>query len=144
MSAYCATTPDPTEDSSFLSWLDETLPVRSEGVKTAAHLAVLPDKIDPDLPDIPDYEPAIIDEIRSQREDCFSDFYQHRVPQAWHTSFQAGSSHRKEAKPPPKNFRELTGHQFETQFRESMQGQIDEHVRIFKSWTEVCRAVRLS
>ena len=48
-------TPDPTIDSSFLSWLDEALPVRSEGVKAAAHLDGLPDKRVPDLPDIPDY-----------------------------------------------------------------------------------------
>src|SRR6266436_2469008 len=130
-------TPDPTVDSSFHTWLDETLPVRSEGVKAAAHLAVLPDKIDPDLPDIPDYEPAIIDEIRCQKEDRFSNFYQHRVPQAWHTAFQARSAHRRDAPPPPKNYRELTGHQYEARFRESMQGQIDEHVNIFKSWTEV-------
>ena len=80
-------TPDLTIDSSFLSWLDEALPVRSEGVKAAAHLKVLPDKLVLDLPDILDYEPAIIDEIRRQREDRFSDFHQHQVPQAWHTAF---------------------------------------------------------
>jgi hypothetical protein len=130
-------TPDPTVDSSFVSWLDEALPVRSEGVKAAEHLAVLPDKIDPDLPDIPDYEPAIIDEIRRQREDRFSDFHQHRVPQAWHTAFQAGSTHRKNEPSAPKNYRELTGHKYEARFRESMQEQIDQHVDIFKSWTEV-------
>jgi hypothetical protein len=45
---------DPMIDSSFLTWLDEKLPVRSEGVKAAAHLAILLDKIDSDLPDIPD------------------------------------------------------------------------------------------
>jgi hypothetical protein len=96
-------------DSSFLTWLDEKLPVRSEGVKAAAHLAILPDKLDPDLPDIPNYEPAIIDEIRRQREDRFSDFHQHRIPQTWHTAFQAGSAHRKDAHrkdapPAPKNY----------------------------------------
>ena len=60
---------------SFLSGLDEALPVRSEGVKAAAHRYELPDKRVPDLPDIPDYEPAILDEIRRQREDRFSDFH---------------------------------------------------------------------
>ena len=81
-------TPDPIIDSSFLSGLDEALPIRSEGVKAAAHRYGLPDKRVPDLPDIPDYKPAILDKIRRQREHRFSDFHQHRVPQAWHTAFQ--------------------------------------------------------
>jgi hypothetical protein len=130
-------TPDPTVDSSFLAWLDETLPVRSEGVKAAVHLAILPDKIDPDLPDIPDYEPAILDEIRHQREDQFSDFHQHRIPQTWHIAFQTGSAHRRDAPLAPKNYRELTGHTYKARFKESMQEQIDEHVKIVKSWTEI-------
>jgi hypothetical protein len=96
---------DPTIDSSFLSWLDEALPVRSEEVKAAAHLDGLPDKLVPDLPDILDYEPAILDKIRRQREDRFSDFHQHQVPQAWHTAFQAGSTNRRNEPPAPKNLR---------------------------------------
>ena len=106
-------TPDLTINSSFLSWLDEALPVRSEGVKAAAHIDGLPDKSVPDLPDIPDYKPAIIDEIRRQKEDWFSDFHQHRVPQVWHTAFQAGSTHQRNELPVPKNYRELTGHKYE-------------------------------
>src|SRR6266436_2742762 len=132
-------TPEPTIESSFLTWLDLTMPVRPEGVKLAANLAVLPDRIIPDLPDIPDYEPAVIDEIRRQNEDRFYDFHQHRVPQTWHTAFQEGSSHQRDAPPPPKNFREVTGHQYEAQFRESMEGHIKEHVNLFKSWTEVAK-----
>jgi hypothetical protein len=90
-------------------------------VEAAAHLAILPDKIDPDLPDIPDYEPAILDEIRRQREDRFSDFHQHRISQTWHTAFQTGSAYRRDAPPAPKNYRELTGHVYEAWFKESMQ-----------------------
>ena len=111
--------------------------LNTEGVKVAAHLAILPDKIDPDLPDIPDYEPAILDEIRRQREDRFSDFHHHRILQTWHTAFQTGSAHRRDAPPAPKNYRELTGHTYEARFKESMQEQIDEYVKIFKSWTEI-------
>ena len=100
-------TPDLTIDLSFLTWLDKALPVRSEGVKAAAHIDGLPDKRVPDVPDIPDYEPAIIDEIRRQREDRFSDFHQHRVPQAWHTAFQAGSTNRRN-EPPVRGISSLT------------------------------------
>jgi hypothetical protein len=106
-------------------------------VKAAAHLAVLLDKIDPDLPDILDYKPAIIDEKRRQREDRFSVFHQNRVPQAWHIAFQAGSTHQRNELPAPKNYRELTSHKYKVRFKESMQEQIDQHMKIFKSWTEV-------
>ena len=130
-------TPDPTVDSNFLTWLEETIPVKSERVRPAAYLAVLPDKIEPDLPETPNFEPAIIHDLKRQQEDRFYDFHQHRVPQAWHTAFQAGSSHRRDAPPPPKNYREVKGHQYEAQFKESMKGHIAEHVNLFKSWTEV-------
>jgi hypothetical protein len=113
------------------------MPVRSEGVKPAANLAVLPDRITPDLPEIPEYELAMIDEIRQQNEDCFYDFYQYRVPQTWYTAFQAGSTNRKDAPSPPKNFREVTSYRYEAQFRESMEGHIKEYTNLFKSWTEV-------
>ena len=53
---------------SFLIWLDLEIPVRSEGVKLVANLTVLPDRI-PDLPDIPDYKPAIINQIQNQNKD---------------------------------------------------------------------------
>ena len=97
-------TPEPTIESSFLTWNDLAMPVRSEGVKLAANLAVLPDRITPDLPEIPEYEPAVIDEIRQQNKDRFYDFHQYRVPQTWHTAFQAGSTYRRGAPSPPKNF----------------------------------------
>jgi hypothetical protein len=61
-------TPKPSVKSSYLIWLDLAMPVKSEEVKPAADMAVLPDRI-PDLPGIPDYEPAIVDEIRRQNED---------------------------------------------------------------------------
>jgi hypothetical protein len=69
------------------------MPVRSKGVKPAANLAVLPDRITPELPEIPEYEPAVTDEIRQQNEDRFYNFYQYQVPQTWHTAFQVGSTH---------------------------------------------------
>jgi hypothetical protein len=56
-------TPELSVKSSYLTWLDLAMPVKSEGVKLAADMTVLPDRI-PDLPGIPDYEPAIVDEIR--------------------------------------------------------------------------------
>ena len=130
-------TPEPSIKSSFLTRNDLAMPVRSEGVKPAANLAVLPDRITPDLPEIPEYEPAVINEIRQQNEDRFYDFHQYRVPQTWHTAFQAGSTHQRDAPSPPKNFREVTGHRYEAQFRESMEGHIKEHTNLFKSWTEV-------
>ena len=55
----------------------------------------------------------------------------------WHTVFQAGSTHQRDAPSPPKNFREVTGHRYEAQFRESIEGHIKEHTNLFKSWTEV-------
>jgi hypothetical protein len=64
-------TPEPTIESSFLTWNDLAMPVRSEGVKPVANLAVLPDRITPDLLGIPEYKPAMIDEIRQQNKDCF-------------------------------------------------------------------------
>jgi hypothetical protein len=103
-------TPELTIESSFLTWNNLAMPVRSEGVKLVANLAVLPDRITPDLPEISEYKPAMIDEIRQQNEDRFYDFHQYRVPQTWHTTFQAGSTHQKDASSPPKNFREVTGH----------------------------------
>ena len=48
-------------------------------MKAAAHIDGLPDKRVSDLPDMPDYKPAIIDEIRRQREDRFSDFVTGRM-----------------------------------------------------------------
>ena len=72
---------EPTIESSFLTWIDLAMPVRSEGEKPVVNLAVLPDRITPDLPEIPEYEPAVIDEIRQQNEDRFYDFHQYRVPQ---------------------------------------------------------------
>ena len=63
-------TPELTIESSYLIWLNLEMPVRSKGVKLAANLAVLPDRL-PDLPEIPEYEPAIINQIRNQNEDQF-------------------------------------------------------------------------
>ena len=59
---------EPMIESSFLTWIDLAMLIRSEGVKPAANLAVLPDRITPDLPEIPEYEQAMIDEIRQQNE----------------------------------------------------------------------------
>jgi hypothetical protein len=70
-------TPEPSIESSFLTWNNLAMPVRSEGVKPAPNLAVLPDKITPDLPEIPEYEPAVIDEIQQQNKDRFYDFHQY-------------------------------------------------------------------
>jgi hypothetical protein len=44
------------------------MPVRFEEVKMVVDLAVLPERI-PDLPDILEYESAIIDQIWYQNED---------------------------------------------------------------------------
>ena len=51
--------------------------IRSEGVKPAANLAVLPDRITPDLLEISEYKPAVMDKIRCQNKDYFYYFYQH-------------------------------------------------------------------
>jgi hypothetical protein len=129
--------PEPTIESSFLTGIDLAMPVRSEGVKLAANLVVLPDRITPDLLEIPEYEPAVIDGIQQQNKDRFYNFHQYRVPQTWHTAFQAGSTHWRDTPSPPKNFWEVTGYRYEAQFKESMEGYIKEHVNLFKSWTEV-------
>ena len=70
-------TPEPSIESSFLTGIDLAMPVRSEGVEPAPNLAVLPDRITPDLLEIPEYEPAMINEIRQQNEGRFYDFHQY-------------------------------------------------------------------
>ena len=55
----------------------------------------------------------------------------------WQTAFQAGSLHRKDLLPPPRNYQELHGHQFESQFKDEMGKHINEHLNVFKSWTVV-------
>lgn len=116
---------------------DISVPVRSEGVKMMeSTFAIQPDKSISDLPN-PDIEPALIDEIKRQQTERFYDYHQFRVPQVWHTAFQAGRYHKRDVPPPPKNYRELKGHRFEQQFREEMEKHINEHVTQFKSWTVV-------
>ena len=116
---------------------DISVPVKSEGVKKIeSTFAIQPDESIPDLPS-PDIEPALIDEIKRQQTERFYDYHQFRVPQVWHTAFQAGRYHKRDVPPPPKNYRELKGHKFEQQFREEMEKHINEHLNQFKSWTVV-------
>jgi len=94
---------------------------------------------DPDLPDTPDIEPAIIHELKRQQEERFFDFHPHRVPQAWQSAFHAAATkqHRRDLPPPPENYRQLRDHPFEKQFREAMEQHINEHIRVFQSWSVV-------
>lgn len=130
-------TPDPSVISNFLMNTDIGLPVKSEGVDTPMSFAVSADEVFPDLPDLPDIEPAIIHELKRRQEERFFDFHQHRVPQAWQTSFQVGKHHKRNLSPPPQNYRELKGHRFEKEFRAEMERHINEHLHQFKSWTIV-------
>jgi hypothetical protein len=130
-------TPDPTPGPSisYLSNTDICLPVRSEGVESGkSTFAMFPMEKVPDLPDI---ESAIIDEIKQQQNDKFFDFRRNRVPQEWQTAFQTGKGHKPELPPLPENYRNLKGHKYEKQFREAMDDHINEHVNVFKSWTTV-------
>ena len=132
--------PTPPPSASYLSNIDVSLPVKSEGVKDGKSLfATFQKEKVPDLPDLPDIEPAVIDQILQQRNQRFFDFHQKRVPQTWQTAFQTGKRHKRDLPPPPRNYRELKGHKYEKQFREAMEHQIHEHVDIFKSWTAVNR-----
>jgi hypothetical protein len=74
-------TPDPSVESTFLTSLDHVFPVSFEGVKSVSHLAVLPNKLDTALPEIPDVEPTILHDIRQKNDECFYNFHQQRVPQ---------------------------------------------------------------
>jgi hypothetical protein len=126
-------TPPPS-----VHFTDISLPVKSEGVKVMeSAFAIQTNESIPDLPSLPDIEPAIISEIERQQTERFYDYHQFRVPQVWHTAFQAGRYHKRDVPPPPKNYRELKGHRFEQQFREDMEKHINEHVNQFKSWTVV-------
>jgi hypothetical protein len=127
-------TPDPTVVSTFLSNADICLPVKSEGVRAATSFAVSIDETFPDLPDLPDIEPAVIHELKRQQEDRFFDFYQYRVPQAWQTAFQAGSLYRQDCPALPKNYRELQGYYFESQFKDKIEKYINKYLNIFKFW----------
>jgi hypothetical protein len=70
-------TPDPTPDPSisYLSNTDICLPVRSEGVENGKSIfAMFPMEKVPDLPDI---EPAIIDEIMQQQNENYRNLKGH-------------------------------------------------------------------
>ena len=130
--------PTPPPSVSYLSNTDISLPVRPEGVRAGeSTFAMFPAEKIPDLPDLPDIEPAIIEEIYRQRNQRFFDFRQKRVPQTWQVAFQTGKSHKRNLPPLPENYRNLKGHKYEKQFRESMDQQINEHINVFKSWTTV-------
>jgi hypothetical protein len=126
--------PTPAPSLHYLDNATLSLPVKSEGVVQGTALMTSEDyQYKPDLPDI---EPAIIDEIHRQKEERFYDFHQHRVPQVWQTAFQSGK-YMKDSTPPPQNYRALKGHKFEQYFRASMDEHINEHRHIFNSWTTV-------
>jgi hypothetical protein len=126
-------TPEPSAHFNDIS-----LPVRPEGVKAAMEsvFATDADELTPDLPDLPDVEPAVIREIERQHTERFFDYHQYRVPQVWQTAFQAGQYHKR-VPPEPKNYRELKGHQFEQEFRREMEKHINEHLNQFKTWTVI-------
>src|SRR5438045_9720639 len=130
-------TPDLSAVSNFLADTNICLPIKSEGVRAVTSFAMSTDEMFTDLSDFPDIEPAVIHELKRQQEDRFFDFHQYRVPQAWQTAFQAGSLHRKDLLPLPRNYRELHGHQFESQFKDEMGKHINEHLNVFKSWTVI-------
>jgi hypothetical protein len=72
----------PPPSTYYLSNADVSLPVKSEGVKVARSLfSVFPTEKVPDLPDPPDIEPAIIDQIKQQQDHRFFNFRRKRVPQ---------------------------------------------------------------
>ena len=78
-------------------------------------------------------EPAVLAELRKQQDDRLYDFRQYRIPSKIHTAFTAGIK-RKDLPPEPASYRQLKGHCFEKQFRENMEGQINQHRTQFNSW----------
>ena len=81
-------------------------------------------------------EPAILDELQNQQDQRFYDFRQDRIPSRIHTAFTAGT-HRRELPVKPLNYRQLAGHVFEKEFRQSMDEQLRQHREQFKSWDVV-------
>ena len=81
-------------------------------------------------------EPAILDELSSQQEHRFFDFWQRRIPSKLHTAFTAGLK-RRDLPSEPSNYRQLAGHAFEKEFRDCMDDQIRQHREQFKSWDVV-------
>ena len=77
-------------------------------------------------------EPAILDELRNQQNQRFYDFRQDRIPSRLHSAFTAGT-HRRELPTEPLNYRQLAGHRFEKEFRQSMDKQLRQHREQFKS-----------
>ena len=78
-------------------------------------------------------EPAILDELQNQQNKRFYDFRQNKIPSRLHTAFTAGT-HRQKLPAEPLNYRQLAGHQFEKEFRQSMDEQLRQHREQFKSW----------
>jgi hypothetical protein len=119
----------PTPDASicYLQNTDISVPVSSEGVMKVDANFITADlafgENDLGLPDPPDIEPAIIQELKRQQEERFFDFYQHRVPQAWQSAFHAAvtNQHRRDLPAPPENYRQLRNHPSEKRFREAME-----------------------
>ena len=77
-------------------------------------------------------DPSILDELRNQHDQRFYDFRQNRIQSRLHTAFTAGT-HRKELPIEPLNYRQLAGHQFEKESRQSMDEQLRPHRKQFKS-----------
>ena len=57
-------TPDPLILFNFFINIDITLPIRSKGVNIVMSFVILIDEAFPDLSDLPDIEPMIIDELK--------------------------------------------------------------------------------
>ena len=111
------------------SLIDELEPARLQKLQTQEELE------DENL--IDELEPAFLQELKKQKNERFYDFNQHRIPQVWQTSFETARFFKNDQPIPPRNYRELKGHKFEKQFRESMEQQIHEHRNLFNSWNVV-------
>ena len=81
-------------------------------------------------------EPAILDKLQNQQNQRFYDFRQNRISSRMHTAFTAGT-HRQELLAEPLNYRQLAGHIFEKEFRQSIDKQLHQHREQFKSWDVV-------
>ena len=81
-------------------------------------------------------DPSILDKLQNQQNDRFYDFRQNRIPSRVHTAFTA-RTHRRELPSESLNYRQLAGHRFEKEFRQSMDEQLRQHREQFKSWDVV-------
>ena len=81
-------------------------------------------------------DPSILDKLQNQQNNRFYDFRQNKIPSRLHTAFTAGT-HRRELPSKPLNYRQLAGHRFEKEFRQSMDEQLRQHREQFRSWDVV-------